>query len=119
MCWPIARNRGSTPTSSTASDQAAGAEVRLLPITRLEVFSDAMSAIAITLLVLELRVPAGNEALVKGLDRARPGRWIFTHRALPRQGNPKNRRNLRLQPAGPPWNGVTLARVIPPVPRPH
>jgi hypothetical protein len=34
MRWPIARNRGSTPAGSTASVQAAGAEVRLLPITR-------------------------------------------------------------------------------------
>jgi hypothetical protein len=28
MRWPIARNRVSTPTSSTASVQAAGPEVR-------------------------------------------------------------------------------------------
>jgi len=68
MYWPIARNRGSTPTSSTASVQAAGAGVRLLPITRLEAFSDAVFAIASTLLVLELHVSAGNEALVKGLE---------------------------------------------------
>jgi hypothetical protein len=38
----IARNRGSTPTSSTTSVQAAGAELRLLPITRLEACSDAV-----------------------------------------------------------------------------
>jgi hypothetical protein len=33
MRWPVARNRGGMPTGSTASVQAAGAEVRLLPIT--------------------------------------------------------------------------------------
>ena len=54
--------------SSTAPVQAAGAEARLLPITRLEAFSEAVFAIAITLLVLELHVPAGNEALVRGLE---------------------------------------------------
>ena len=68
MRWPIARNRVSAPASSTESVPAAGAEVRLLPITRVEAFSDAVFAIAITLLVLELHVPAGNEALVKGLE---------------------------------------------------
>ena len=67
MRWPIAGNRVSTATSGIASVQAAGAEVRLLPITRLEAFADAVFAIAITLLVLELYVPVGNEALVKGL----------------------------------------------------
>jgi Endosomal/lysosomal potassium channel TMEM175 len=72
MRWPIARNRVSTPTSGTASVPAAGAGVRLLPITRLEAFSDAVFAIAITLLVLELHVPAGNEALVKGLEHEWP-----------------------------------------------
>ena len=40
----IARNRGSTPTSSTTSVQAAGAEVRLLPVTRLEACSDAVQS---------------------------------------------------------------------------
>ena len=73
MRWPIARNRVSTPTSSIAPVQAAGAEVRLLPITRLEACSDAVFAIAITLLVLELHVPTGNEALVKGLEHGGPG----------------------------------------------
>ena len=46
MRWPIARDRGSTPASSTAPVQAAGAAARLLPITRLEAFSDAVFAIA-------------------------------------------------------------------------
>jgi hypothetical protein len=68
MRWPIARNRVSTPPSGTAPVQAAGAAVRLLPITRIEAFSDAVFAIAITLPVLELHVPAGNEALVRGLN---------------------------------------------------
>jgi Endosomal/lysosomal potassium channel TMEM175 len=62
----LARRRAA-PSRSTA-----GAEIRLLPITRPEAFSDAVFAIAITLLVRERHVPAGNEALVKGLNTNSP-----------------------------------------------
>lgn len=50
MRWPITRNRGGTWTSGAASAQAVGTEVRLLPTNGLEAFSDAVFAIAITLL---------------------------------------------------------------------
>ena len=60
MRWPIARNRGSSPTSSTASVQAAGAEVRLRP-TRASGVPDAVFSLSRSRAGLELHVTGGNE----------------------------------------------------------
>src|SRR5215470_4412724 len=72
MSWSIRRKLGATPVSSTASVDDQGTANRLLPTSRLEAFSDGVFAIAITLLVLELHVPTGHEALAKALGHEWP-----------------------------------------------
>jgi len=72
MSWSIRWKLGATPVSATAPAEGISRREHLLPTTRLEAFSDGVFAIAITLLVIELHVPAGNEVLVKGLEHEWP-----------------------------------------------
>jgi TMEM175 potassium channel family protein len=72
MSWSICRKPGGTLVGSTASAEGTGTYGRLLPTGRLEAFSDGVFAIAITLLVLELHVPTGQEALLRGLEHEWP-----------------------------------------------
>lgn len=71
MSWSIRRRLGG-PLVGTAPAERTGNHDRLLPTSRLEAFSDGVFAIAITLLVLELHVPTGHEALLKGLEHEWP-----------------------------------------------
>jgi len=72
MSWSIRRQLGGMPAAGTAAADGQGTYGRLLPTGRLEAFSDGVFAIAITLLVLELHVPTGHEALLRGLEHEWP-----------------------------------------------
>jgi uncharacterized membrane protein len=69
MSWSIRRMVSGAPAAPRAP--AASTDERLVPVGRLEAFSDGVFAIAITLLVLELHVPSGHGPLLKALE----GEW--------------------------------------------
>jgi uncharacterized membrane protein len=70
--WPIRRTADRAQGTASASTGRNGGAYRLLPSSRLEAFSDGVFAIAITLLVLELHVPTGHQALVEALGHEWP-----------------------------------------------
>src|SRR5215470_13697252 len=70
--WPLRRTADRAPGAAGVPPDRNGTANRLLPTSRLEAFSDGVFAIAITLLVLELHVPTGHEALAKALGHEWP-----------------------------------------------
>jgi uncharacterized membrane protein len=72
MGWSLRREPDEPAASGTGPLAGAGDGDRLLPLGRLEAFSDGVFAIAITLLVLELHVPGRGEALVRSLEHEWP-----------------------------------------------
>jgi len=72
MRWPQRWTPDRASGETTGPPVRAEPADRLLPTSRLEAFSDGVFAIAITLLVLELHVPTGREALVRALGHEWP-----------------------------------------------
>jgi uncharacterized membrane protein len=70
--WPIRRTADRAPRGASVPPDRNGTANHLLPTSRLEAFSDGVFAIAITLLVLELHVPTGHEALARALGHEWP-----------------------------------------------